>query len=237
MEKFLDSAILILFQVKVVIGGSLGGMQALEWAFLGKHFVKNIIAMCCGSQQSACKIGINFLQQQAIQMDPLYQCGEYSVNDPPVVGLSLARQISLLSYRTPQAYNEKFGRSFNVAKNMFEVQSYLNYQGSKMSKEFDANSYITLMKLMNSYDIGRDRGGTQNALAQILQPALVIGIDSDLLYPLREQQELDMYLPRSRLEIVHSIHGHDGFLLEHESVGRLVLEFLESLPETAIGIV
>lgn len=206
-------------------------MQALEWALLGKDFVKSIIPMCCGSQQSACKIGINFLQQQAILMDPLYKHGEYSVNEPPITGLSLARQISILSYRTPQAYNEKFGRNFNESKNMFEVKSYLNYLGSKMAKEFDANSYITLMKLMNSYDIGSGRGGVQNALAEILQPTLIIGIDSDLLYPQHEQEELHKYLPCSRLEIVHSIHGHDGFLLEYESVGRLVLEFLESLSD------
>lgn len=212
-----------------MIGGSLGGMQTLEWALLGGNLVKSIIPMSCGSRNSAWKIGINHLQRQAIYMDPYFQNGKYKSDQPPHQGLSLARQIAVLSYRNHAIYNTKFGRNFNVAKNIYEVESYLTYHGTKFLRNFDANSYITLLKMIDTHDVGRGRGGVQKALAQILQPTLLIAIDSDILYPLSEHIELDRYLPNSTLEVISSPHGHDGFLIEYEQVGKLVVGFLEAL--------
>lgn len=217
------------FQVKVVIGGSLGGMHTLEWALLGKNFVKSIIPLSCGAQQSAWQIGINHLQRSAIFLDSNYRNGNYYNHDTPYQGLSLARQFAMVSYRSHSTYNTKFGRNLAMAASMFDVESYLTYQGTKFNKRFDANSYVTLMKMTDNHDVGRERGGIENALSKISQPTLIIGIDSDLLYPLSEQQVLERYIPNAKLKVICSPHGHDGFLLEQKEISEAIVQFLNSL--------
>lgn len=218
--------------MKSVIGGSLGGMHALEWALLGKDFVKSIIPLSCGAQQSAWQIAINHLQRNAIYSDTNYRNGDYYGHEPPSQGLSLARQIAMVSYRSHSTYNSKFGRNLatnTTATSMFDVESYLTYQGIKFNNRFDANSYITLMKMTDSHDVGRERGGIEIALSEIWQPTLIIGIDSDLLYPLSEQAVLERFIPNAKFKIVSSAHGHDGFLLEQKEISESIALFLESL--------
>lgn len=212
-----------------MIGGSLGGMQTLEWALMGKEFVQSIIPLACGAQQSGWQIGINRLQRNAIYLDANYRNGNYYEHDPPHQGLSLARQIAMVSYRNHLQYNMKFGRNIATTESIFDVESYLAYQGTKFYKRFDANSYLTLMKMIDSHDLGRGRGGIEAALSQIRQPTLIIGIDSDLLYPLSEQKVLERYIPNAKLKVISSQHGHDGFLLEMKEISEVVVQFLENL--------
>lgn len=216
-------------QVKTVIGCSIGGMHTLEWALLGNNFVRSIIPMSCGAQQSAWQIGLNHLQRNAIYSDPNYRNGNYYAHEPPRQGLSLARQIAMVSYRTHKIYNTKFGRNLASSRTMFDVESYLTYQGIKFLKRFDANSYDVLTKMTDSHDVGKGRGGVQQALSQVWQPTLIIGIDSDVLYPISEQRELEQFIPNAKLKVVSSPYGHDGILLEQEQISESIGEFLEKL--------
>ncbi|KAF0699654.1 Aste57867_9799 [Aphanomyces stellatus] len=214
-------------QIACVVGGSLGGMQALEWGFLGRDIVQKIAVIACGAQHTGWQIGISEVQRQAIYRDPLYKNGDYDVAAPPHSGLALARQIAMLSYRTHQVYADKFGRNRQPGHaDVFTVQSYLDYQGQKFLSRFDANSYVAITKAMDTHDIGRDRGGRSQACKQVTMPVLVVGIDSDVIYPLSEQEELHALFPQSTLRVIHSPHGHDGFLLEQDAVGSALREFL-----------
>ncbi|KAK1944212.1 Homoserine O-acetyltransferase [Phytophthora citrophthora] len=218
-------------QVQAVVGGSLGGMQTLEWAFQGQEYVKSFVAIACGAQHSAWQIGISELQRQAIYMDPNFRDGHYTVDAPPHSGLALARQIAMVSYRTHAAYNEKFGRCEEQVEgddkhDRYVVQSYLDYQGEKFLSRFDVNSYLSLLHMMDTHDVGRGRGGLKKALGSLSQPSLVIGVDSDVLYPLCEQQQIADGLPNSQFAALSSSHGHDGFLLGQEEISELTKKFL-----------
>eukprot|EP00644_Phytophthora_capsici_P003357 jgi/Phyca11/537579/estExt2_fgenesh1_pg.C_PHYCAscaffold_990017 len=223
-------------QVQAVIGGSLGGMQTLEWAFQGQDYVKSFVAIACGAQHSAWQIGISELQRQAIYMDPNFRDGHYTEDAPPHRGLALARQIAMVSYRTHAAYNEKFGRCEEQVEgsdkhDRYVVQSYLDYQGEKFLSRFDVNSYLSLLHMMDTHDVGRGRGGLQKALESLSQPSLVIGVDSDVLYPLCEQQQIADGLPNSQFAALSSPHGHDGFLLGQEEISELTKKFLAEIVE------
>lgn len=215
--------------VAAVVGGSFGGMQAVEWALCGRDFVRSIVPIACGGYHTAWQIGISETQRQAIYMDRRWCGGNFDPSDPPVDGLAVARQIAMVSYRTAKVYHEKFSR--NRAKSgFFEVREYLEYQGIKFQSRMDPLSYIKLTEQMDTHDVGRDREGVDKALMSIRQPTLVIGIDSDVLYPLHEQRELAAKIPNSSLQIIASSQGHDGFLLEQGPIGSAVDAFLLALP-------
>ncbi|ETW06930.1 homoserine O-acetyltransferase [Aphanomyces invadans] len=215
-------------QVACVVGGSLGGMQTLEWGFLGQALVQKIAVIACGAQHSGWQIAISEVQRQAIYRDPNYNNGDYDSASPPHSGLALARQIAMITYRTHGVYNDKFGRNaLDDDPSTFTVQSYLDYQGRKFLSRFDANAYIAIMNMMDTHDIGRGRGGVE-AACQLLHalPVLIVGIDSDVIYPITEQAQLHAYLPHSTFRVIQSPHGHDGFLLEQDAVGQAVRSFL-----------
>lgn len=213
--------------VACVVGGSLGGMQAIEWALLGGHpFVRSAVVIACGARHTAWQIGISETQRQAIYADPNWRGGAFDPAQPPTQGLSVARQIAMFSYRTPQGFDAKFGREMHADDGRFQVRRYLEYQGQKFLTRFDALTYVRLTEKMDTHDVGRARGGVEAALGAVKQPVLVLGIDSDVLYPLREQEELAGLVPGGELRVVHSREGHDGFLLEQQQVGGAIAEFL-----------
>jgi homoserine O-acetyltransferase len=261
-------------RIKCVIGGSFGGMQALEFAVQAGTaqspfaiycprvqqrvpWVQSVIPMACGAAHTAWQIAISEVQRQAIYADPKWKDGNPCMDDPPLSGLAVARQIGMISYRTPKAYEMKFGRrqraddeTEDTRRNtgqevdpveingsnpsygsmaQWQVKSYLEYQGSKFLSRFDPITYIKLTEQMDSHDVGRNRGGKQTALAHVKIPALVMGIDSDVLYPLWEQEELATLLPNCIFKVIHSDAGHDGFLLEQEQVASHITSFLNSL--------
>ncbi|HET7569204.1 MAG TPA: homoserine O-acetyltransferase [Gammaproteobacteria bacterium] len=211
-------------RLKLVVGGSLGGMQVLEWAALYPERVEAIAPIATTARHSAWAIGLNEAQRQAIRADINWMQGYYPPGVQPHFGLAAARAFAMCSYRGWTSFESRFGRE-RRASGRYQVESWLNYHGGKLAKRFDANSYITLTQAMDSHDLGRGRGSVEAALAAIEQPALVVTIDSDVLYPPAEQALLARHLPHARLAPLPSPHGHDAFLIDTDALNELLVDF------------
>jgi homoserine O-acetyltransferase len=218
-------------RVACAIGGSMGGMHTLEWAFEttadGAPFVRSLVPVAVGGRHTAWQIGWSEAQRQAIYADPKWRDGDYPPDDPPRQGLSAARMMAMVSYRSHPSFEGRFGRDAMPEKagTPYAVESYLRHQGETLAGRFDANCYVALTEQMDAHDVARDRGDYEAVLASIEQPTLVVGIDSDVLYPLPEQRGLAEHLPRSTLDILSAPHGHDSFLIELEALSEMVEEW------------
>lgn len=202
------------------LGGSMGGMQALEWAFEG-DFVEGVVPIAVGGRHSSWCIGFSEAQRQAIYADADWKEGRY--DEQPRRGLAAARMIAMLSYRSRASFEDRFGRSRqDGADGLYSVESYLRYQGEKLVDRFDANCYIHLTKQMDTHDVAKGRGSYEEVLGSVEKPALVVGIDSDVLYPVEEQEELARLMPNARLDIISSVHGHDAFLIEFDQLAASI---------------
>ena len=223
----------------VVIGGSMGGMQALEWAVGQPDRLDRVAVLAAPPTSRADQIALNFVQLEAVRMDPHFADGDYydaADGDGPHRGLALARRMALLNYRSPGELNDRFERSWQSGLSplggggRYAVESYLDFHGNKFSRRFDANSYITLVEAMNSHDIGRDRGGVVAALGRITAKALVLGIDSDRLFPVEGQVLIAKHVPNNidgtEATVISSDFGHDGFLIEDSVVGEHLARLL-----------
>ena len=216
-----------------VIGGSMGGMQALEWAVTHPDRVERVAVLAAPPISSADQIALNSVQNEAIRMDPAFAGGDYygaPDGAGPHRGLALARRMALLNYRSPTELNDRFERSWQSGLSplggggLFAVESYLGFHGNKFTRRFDANSYLVLVDAMNSHDIGRGRGGVASALAQATARALVLGIDSDRLFPVPGQEIIARHLP-GNIDgdvpvVISSPFGHDAFLIEDALVSE-----------------
>jgi homoserine O-acetyltransferase len=215
-----------------VVGGSMGGMQSLEWAIGHPDRLERVAVLAAPVASTADQIALNSVQIEAVRMDPSFADGDYyeaADGDGPHRGLALARRMALLNYRSPGELNDRFERSWQSGVDplggggRFAVESYLDFHGNKFTRRFDANSYITLVEAMNSHDIGRGRGGVEAALQRATARALVLGIDSDRLFPIDHQRRIALGMPGNidgdEAVIISSAFGHDGFLIEHEIVG------------------
>jgi len=211
-------------KLQSVLGGSLGGMVSLEWPLLYPDVVDTFVTIGSTAKHSAWCIGISDLQRDAIMSDPAWNNGNYETQ--PVNGLSLARKIAMVSYRSSQSFEQRFGRELKDEQNTyFQVESYLDYQGKKLVKRFDANCYIEMTKIMDTHNIGRGRNSHIQALKRLHQPGLVLSIDSDILYPPEDQREIFSNLPNGQWYQIKSVHGHDGFLIESEQVEEALNNF------------
>jgi homoserine O-acetyltransferase len=224
-----------------VIGGSMGGMQALEWAIEHPDLVERLAVIAAPPVSTADHIALNSVQVEAIMTDPAFADGNYydaKAGFGPHRGLALARRMALLNYRSPSELNERFERTWQSNVNplggggRFAVESYLDFHGNKFTRRFDANSYITLVEAMNSHDIGRGRESISNALSKITATTLVAGITSDRLFPIDGQrviaEGIKSKLIGDKLHVIESAFGHDGFLIEREVVGPLIAALLAS---------
>jgi homoserine O-acetyltransferase len=224
-----------------VVGGSMGGMQALEWAVGYPELLDRVAILAAPPTSRADQIALNSVQIEAVRMDPSFADGDYYEapdGDGPHRGLALARRMALLNYRSPGELNDRFERSWQSPLSplggggRYAVESYLDFHGNKFSRRFDANSYITLVEAMNSHDIGRDRGGVTAALQRVSAKALVLGIDSDRLFPLEGQLLIAEHVPGNidgtRATVISSDFGHDGFLIEDAAVGAHLARLLAS---------
>lgn len=219
-------------RLKLVIGGSLGGMQVLEWAVMYPDVVEAIAPMAVSGRHSAWCIGLSEAQRQAVYADPYWRGGYYTIENPPAAGLGAARMMAMCMYRTKASFEAKFGRNLQSDKpseNLFAMQSYLHHHGEKLVERFDANCYITLTKAMDTHDLSRGRGEFEAVLGSIRQPTLMVAIDSDVLYLPEEQYELGNLIPNASLKILHSIHGHDAFLIDLETVNDMLVGFRKRL--------
>jgi homoserine O-acetyltransferase len=299
-------------QIAAVVGGSMGGMLTLEYAYFGKDYVRAIVPIATSARHSAWCISWGEAQRQSIYSDPKYENGFYPFDDPPATGLGAARMSALLTYRSRNSFESRFGRNvpdpskrqningterlptppnehwaihndghkgnwsptgrsspalektevqymdpqFSGTKTFsktiatpdagnvkrpptyFSAQSYLRYQGEKFVKRFDANCYIAITRKLDTHDVSRQRASptsenpVREALGQIEQPTLVLGIESDGLFTFEEQKEIAEGIPDSRLKRIESPEGHDAFLLQFEQVNKYILEFFrEVLPD------
>jgi homoserine O-acetyltransferase/O-succinyltransferase len=213
-------------KIQAVAGGSLGGMQALEWGIMYPNVVESIIPIGASAKHSAWAIGLGEAERLAIKNDPDWQNGFYAKQ--PAKGLSLARQIAIISYRSFASFEEKFGREKIKDSETFQVMNYLNYQGKKLVERFDANTYLLLAEVMDRHDIGLNRDKVENVLRGIKPKTLAIGISSDILYPTVEQKFLVKHIPNAKYAEINSHHGHDAFLIEFDQLNKIIGEFLRS---------
>ncbi len=219
-----------------VIGGSMGGMRALEWAAGSPDRVASALVLAVGAVASADQIATQSVQTLAITSDPRWRGGDYLDAEPgdgPTAGLGVARRIAHLTYRSELELQERFGNDAQegedpLADGRYAVESYLDHQADKLVHRFDAGSYVALTDAMTTWDIGRRRGSVEAALRGIEVALVVGGIDSDRLYPIEQQQLIADLSPGcvDGLRTVQSPYGHDGFLVEREQVFALVAETL-----------
>jgi homoserine O-acetyltransferase len=211
--------------VQLAIGGSLGGMLALEWALLYPDLVRAIAPVAVSGRHSAWCIAFSEAQRQAIYADRNWRSGRYDAAAPPTEGLAAARMMGMCTYRSRGSFESRFARSRQGRGELFQVESYLRHQGRKLIERFDANAYVTLTKAMDAHDVGAGRAGYEEALRSIAQPALIVAIPSDVLYPPEEQEELAAFMPRAELRQLDSPHGHDAFLIDMEPLNELIVTF------------
>ena len=220
-----------------VLGGSMGGMRALEWVVTHPGRVRSALVLATSARASAEQIATQSIQTLAVKADPNWCGGDYlAAGTNPVTGLGVARRIAQLTYRSELELQSRFGAEPQTGEDplrdgRFAVQSYLDHHANKLAQRFDAGSYVVLSDAMSTHDVGRGRGGAAAAMAASAVPSVVAGIDTDRLYPLWQQEELAALLPGCNgLDVVESAHGHDGFLIEADGVGRLVGKALAAAP-------
>lgn len=213
-------------RVHTLIGGSLGGQQVVEWAILQPKVFQHIIPIACNAVHSAWGIAFNEAQRLAIQADPTWR-----EDDPRagINGLKAARAIGMISYRQYQTYEETQSEKDNETLDDFRASTYQRYQGDKLTNRFNTFTYWTLSKIMDSHNVGRKRESIEAALTTIEAKTLVIGIDSDILFPLTEQKFLAEQIPGAKLEIISSLYGHDGFLVEFEHLKNIIRHFFKKI--------
>lgn len=223
-QLFLDQ--LEIKGIELVIGGSLGGMQALEFTISDKR-IKSAVLIAMSKAHSPWAIGISHTQRTAIKLDPKWNNGNYKKGEGPVKGLATARMLAMITYRTPVDYESKFGRELQNGNELYQVESYLNYQGEKLAGRFDAHSYLILTQAMDSHDVSRNRGPFSEVLQKVKVPVNVVGIESDHLYPIHEQKDLTALLGNATYNEIRSTYGHDAFLIEFEQLNSIIHTFLK----------
>ena len=216
-------------RVKLVVGASLGGMQVLEWGFLYPDVVQALMPMGASGRHSSWCIGQSEAQRQAIYADRDWNGGRYQEGHPPGKGLAAARMMAMCTYRSFENFQSRFGREYQQEGKTFKVESYLHHQGRKLVERFDANTYITLTKAMDWHDLSRGRGEYEEVLRSMTLPVEILSINSDILYPKEEQEELARFIPNSTILYLDEPYGHDAFLIDVATVSGMVRNFLDRL--------
>ena len=211
--------------IKIVLGGSLGGQQALEWSIMEPNRIKNLILIATNARHSPWGVAFNESQRLAIAADRSFYANKI---DGGAKGLKAARSIALLSYRGYKTYSVTQQEDKDNKIDDFKASSYQNYQGEKLVNRFNAYSYWYLTKVMDSHNVGRGRHGVEKALSIIKAKTLVIGIKSDLLFPVEEQQYLFRHIPKAAFAEFDSFYGHDGFLIETEALTNIITSFFKT---------
>jgi len=219
LQRHLD-----LKHIQFGIGGSMGGQQLLEWAVMDPDLFNNICVLATNAKHSPWGIAFNEAQRMAIEVDPtLYTDAE----NAGAAGLAAARAVAMLSYRNYRTYHNTQQEDTDGTLTHFKSATYQQYQGQKLVNRFEVLSYLSLSRAMDSHNLGRGRGGIKQALEKITAKTLVIGIHSDVLFPVEEQAKLALHIPQAQLELIDSTYGHDGFLIEFAEISRLAQPFLD----------
>lgn len=224
-------------KLAAVAGGSLGGLQTLEWALAYPDMVARALVIAASPRLSAQGLAIDVIARQAILRDPAWQEGNYPLGAGPAAGLHIARMLGILTYNSPEGLEERFGRQLATRSGdwptfgpQLDLETYFLHQGDKLVRRFDANSYLYLSSAMDRYDAAEGRGSDAEAFARIRSAVLAVGVDSDWLYPARQVRELAEGISaaggNARYVEIHSPHGHDAFLKEWEKLDALLRPFL-----------
>lgn len=210
-------------KIHTCIGGSLGGQQALEWAVSNSNLIDNLVLMATNARTSPWGIALNETQRMAICSDKSWGL---PIANAAENGLKAARAIALLSYRSYQTYQET-QKDPDDALGKYKAVSYQKYQGEKFSTRFNAYSYWALTIILDSHNVGRTRGGIEKALSTITAKTLLIGISSDILFPISEQKFMSDFIPNCEFHILNSLYGHDGFLMETDKIKDILTNFYQ----------
>jgi homoserine O-acetyltransferase len=231
-------------KVRRVIGGSIGGMQALQWAVDYPERIEGCVSIGT-APLSALGLALNHVQRQAIQNDPAWKGGSYDPANQPARGLALARQLAMCTYKSAELFSSRYGRNpnrngenpYRSKSDRFDVAGYLDYQGENFVKRFDANSYIALSKAMDTFDLAQGYESERAALGRVSAPVLMIGISSDWLFPPEDARALTRRMSEAGVDAEYkeltSAHGHDAFLVELDQLSSILNPFLESSREEA----
>ena len=226
-----------------VIGGSMGGMQVLEWGVTFPHRVRTLVPIATCLQATAQQIAWGAIGRRSIRLDPKWRGGDYydaAIGDGPWQGLAIARMVAQVTFRSDNVFTDRFGRELadtNADYNglglwdKFEVENYLDHHGDKLIRRFDTNSYLIIGKAMDLHDVARGRGSLQTAASRISAPVLSMGISSDILYPTYQQKQIRDIISETggscEYVEIDSPHGHDAFLINLDQVGQPLVDFLQ----------
>lgn len=211
-------------RIQTVIGSSLGGQQALEWTIKEPLVFDHLVLIATNASHSPWGIAINEAQRLAIEADTSWKERDARAGTE---GLKAARAIAMLSYRSSEGFEERQSEKTANKVDDFRAASYQRYQGQKLAARFNAFTYWTLSKAMDSHHIARSRRSIAEALLQVKAKTLVVGIETDILFPLMEQRLLASGIPGATLEIIHSLYGHDGFLVEFDQLRSILTKFYQ----------
>lgn len=208
-------------KAEMLVGGSIGGFQVLEWLVMQPYFAKRGVLIATSAKAEPWVIAFNESQRMAIEADHTFNDKSDNAAEK---GLSAARSIAMLSYRSSTGYNKTQSESIDEPNKIdnFRASSYQNYQGAKLASRFNVFSYYRLTQLVDSHNIGRGRGGIKAALETIKARCAIIAVSSDILYPIEGHLTMHKHIKNSSLHIIESEFGHDGFLIEHESLGKII---------------
>ncbi len=210
--------------IRLLMGGSMGGYQALEWSLMEPLIIQDLFLIATSAAESAWGIAVHATQRLAIEADPTWMEMNEEAGEK---GLRAARGIGILTYRNYAIMKEKQSDADTNKLDNYRASSYISYQGNKLSRRFNAYSYWLLTKAMDSHNIARNRGGDlKKVLGNIKQRTLIVGITSDILCPIVEQEFLASNIPNSKLISIDSLYGHDGFMVETEKIGFCLKEWM-----------
>ena len=234
-------------QINTLVGPSMGGMHALALIIQNNKFVKNFIAISTAFQSLPYAIAIRSLQREVIRKDPLWKNGYYTPDSPPLNGVRIARKLGMISYRSANEWAQRFGRKKSSKNNItqntfgientgfeFEIESYLEHLAVKFQNVFDANCYLYLSRSIDWFDIIDYGSSSEEVLGKTgLESALILGVESDILFPIYQQKELAEYLSADSTKVTYKslncIQGHDSFLVDIETFSREISCYLENI--------
>jgi homoserine O-acetyltransferase len=221
-------------QLAMVVGGSIGGQQALEWAVSYPEFVQKVAVIAATASVSAQAIAFNEVARQTIMLDPVWQCGDYLPGQGPTTGLAVARMLAMITYQSEEGMEQRFGRNPAHYTSIpsptqnpdfatrFDVEGYLYYQGNALARRFDANSYLYISRAMDLFDVSAGYPSLEDALSRIKSKALFVGIRSDFLFPAAQVRRLADQVRSLGGDATYieldSPHGHDAFLKEWDQM-------------------
>ena len=224
-------------KIVTISGASMGGMQAMEWAANYPQYVQSIIPIAAPGRAYPQSIAYRKAQRKAIMLDADWRGGNYYKRSIPKNGIELARMMGFITYRSEPEFTHRFGRNTKADKPLdlearFEVEEYLEYHGKKLANWFDANTYLYLSKAMDLHDLGHGQSSYEKGIQRIKAKTLVIGFDSDLLFPNYQQKEFVEILARTNNAVsykeISTLYGHDAFLIERDQIKETIHAFLKN---------